>query len=413
VTSLEARTGTFRSGSDRQLPGYQRRAQPTTPIGAAAFTGVVVASLGGPLALAALYVPSTLADVTASSGLVALAAAVVFAAPLLVWLRYAEHVAGPAGLTGFVEAAAGRRLALVQAALWTASYLLYLLYTTATIVYDTLPAVLPGVRPVQPLLEVAIPALLAAVLVAGRALTVAVIGTMAGVQVVLLVALAMVTIAHSGAPASYLTASPAPTGAAVSATASTALLYACGSLPVFLGGEVARPARTVRRGLVAGFLLVASGVVAVAAPLAANPAFARAAIPGMSLARVFSGRPLALAVGLGVAASVAALMLVEFLALSRLLHAVTGRPVGVVNRVLAGLLVAAGPVSLVDPEGFYAALLKPSLVALWLSLLVVSAVYPRFAVRHGGGRLSSTALAAAASAFALYGLYATVTHAST
>lgn len=410
MTSLEAHTGPGRSRLD-QRPGYQRRAKPATPIGATAFTGVVVASLGGPLALAALYVPAILTDAGTSAGLVALAAAVVFAAPLLVWLRYSEHVAGPAGLTGFVEAAAGRRLALVQAALWTTSYLLYLLYTTATIVYDTLPMVLPGVRPVQPLLEVVIPALLAAVLLGGRALTVAVVATLAAIQMALVVALAVVTIAHSGAPASYLTG--APTGAIASATASTALLYACGSLPVFLGGEVARPTRTVRHGLVAGVLLVTAGVVAVAAPLAANPAFARAAIPGMSMARVFSGRPLAVAVGLGVAASVAALMLVEFLALSRLLHAVTGRPVGVVNRVLAVLLVAAGPVSLVNPEGFYTALLEPSLVALWLSLLVVSAVYPRFAVRHGRGRLSSAALGAAASAFAVYGVYAAVAHAST
>jgi LuxR family transcriptional regulator, maltose regulon positive regulatory protein len=36
------------------------------------------------------------------------------------------------------------RVALVQAGLWIVSYLLYLLYTTVQIVYDTLPAVLPG-----------------------------------------------------------------------------------------------------------------------------------------------------------------------------------------------------------------------------------------------------------------------------
>jgi hypothetical protein len=333
--------------------------------------------------------------------------------PLLVWLRFSQRIAGPAGLTGFVAAAAGRRVAGVQATLWTASFVLYLLYTTATIVYDTLPAVLPGIRPAQPLLEVAIPVALAAVVLAGRTVTIAVVGALAAGQLVLVAALAAVTLAHSGAPGSYVAAAPAPTGAVASATAGTALLYVCGSLPLFLGGEVARPTRTLPRALLTGFGIVAVGVVAVVAPLAANPAFARAPIPGMSMARVFAGQPLALAVGLGVAASVGGLMLVEFLALSRLLHAVTGRPVRVVNRTLAVLLVAAGPLSLVDPEGFYTALLKPSLVALWLSLLLVFACYPRFARRHGRARLPSTALGAAASAFALYGLYATVTHPGT
>jgi hypothetical protein len=65
------------------------------PIGTLPFLGVVVASFGGPLALAALYAPSILADASASAGFVMVAAAVVFAVPLLVWVRYARHVASP------------------------------------------------------------------------------------------------------------------------------------------------------------------------------------------------------------------------------------------------------------------------------------------------------------------------------
>jgi len=61
----------------------------------------------------------------------------------------------------------------------------------------------------------------------------------------------------------------------------------------------------------------------------------------------------------------------------------------------------------------YTAMLKPSLVALWLSQLVVFLVYPRFAARHGGRRLVSIPLATAASALAVYGLYATVQQAAT
>lgn len=381
------------------------------PIGSWAFLGVVVTSLGGPLALGALYAPSIVADASASAGLAALVAAAVFGAPLLIWLQFSRHVASSGGLYSFVEVAAGRGVARLQGGLWIVSYLLYLLYTTASIVYDTLPAVLPGVRAYQPVLEIAIPLALAGIMLAGRTVALATIGALAVGQLVLLGALATVSVGHAAPVSSFQLG--APSGSLATATGQTALLYVCGSLPLFLGGEVARPARTVPRGLVAGFLLVAAAVVAAVFPLAANPAFARAPIPGMSIAEQFAGHRLAVAIGVGVAASIGGVMLVEYLALSRLLHAVTGRPVRSIVRGLAVALIAVAPLSLINPDRFYAALLKPSLVALWLSQLIVFAVYPRFAIRRGGRRLPTWTLAALAMAFAGYGVWATLRHATT
>jgi amino acid transporter len=392
------------TSSDRPFRGTGR------PIGGWAFLGVTVTSLGGPLALAALYVPSIVADASASAGLATLAAAVVFGAPLLIWLRYSSHVADAGGLYAFVEAAAGRRVALVQAGLWIVSYLLYLLYTTASVVYDTLPAVLPGVRPYQPALEIAIPVALAAAMLAGRTVTLAVTGLLATGQMALVGVLATVAASHHATAASF--GASAPAGALATASGQTALLYICGSLPLFLGGEVARPTRTVRRGLVAGYLLVAAGVVAAVFPLAAQPEFTRAPIPGMALAQAYSGHALAVTVGLGVATSIAGVMLVEYLALSRLIHAVSGRSMRSVIRGLAVALVLTAPVTLLDPRRLYYDLLKPSLVALWLSQLVVFAVYPRFAARIHARRIPAWTLATAASAFTLYGLWATVQHIS-
>jgi amino acid transporter len=150
-----------------------------------AFTGLAVVSFGGPLALAALAVPPIAAGASASAGLAMIAAVAVFAFPLLIWLRYAQQVSGPGGLYSFVAAAAGRRVALVQAGLWIVSYLLYLLYTTAQIVYDTLPAVLPGERHYQPVLEIAIPVALAGVMIAGRRAALLVTGVLAAGQLVI------------------------------------------------------------------------------------------------------------------------------------------------------------------------------------------------------------------------------------
>ena len=170
---------------------------PAKPIGQWAFAGVAVASLGGPLALAALYAPSIAGGAASSAGLAMVAAAVMFGFPLAIWFGYARKVSSAGGLYSFTEAAVGRRVALVQASLWALSYLLYLVYTTAQIVYDTLPAVLPGEVRYQTVLEVAIPVVLAGVMIAGRAAALVVIGVIAFGQLALAGVLAGLTMATS------------------------------------------------------------------------------------------------------------------------------------------------------------------------------------------------------------------------
>ena len=385
---------------------------PGRAVGLPGFVAFAVVSFGGPLALAALYAPSILQDVTASSGLVAVAAVVVFGLPLLVWLRYSRTVATSGGLYGFVHEAAGPRVALMQAGVWIFSYALYLVYTTASIVYDTLPAVSAGFRRYQPLLEIAIPVALAVTMLAGRAVTMAVLGVLAVGQLALVAALALVAVGHDRPASSF--ALQRPSHALAAATGQVALLYICGSLPLYLGGEVAEPrTRTVRRGLVIGYVLTAVGVVLAVFPLAQNPAFTRAPIPGMSVAEVFSGHTLALMVGVGVAVSVAGVMLVEYFALTRLLHVLTRRSVRQMTVALAVVLVVSAPLTLINPDRFYNALLKPSLVALWLSQLIVFVVYPRFALRLGRLRVSDVVIAAAGTLFALYGVWATLHHGGT
>jgi len=382
----------------------------TRPANAWAFAGVAVTAFGGPLALAALYAPGIVAGrASVSAGLAMVAAVAVFAFPMAIWLRYARHVNGPGGLYSFVAAAAGRRIALVQAGLWIVSYLLYLLYTTAQIVYDTLPAVLPGERRYQPVLELAIPVALAGVMIAGRRVALLVIGLVAVGQLVITAVLGGVTLTHLATPVSSFGAS-APTGPLATATGQTALLFICGSLPLFLGGELARPARTIRRGLTAVYLVTGALIVAAVAPLAADPAITRAPIPGMAVAERFAGHGFAVTVGVGVAVSVAGVMLVEYLALSRLVGAVTPWPMRRVIIAIGAAVVLTAPFTLINPQRIYNDLLTPSLVALWLSQLMVFAVYPRFAARQHDRPLPAWVLTVAATAFTVYGLWATLQH---
>jgi len=391
------------AGADRPRTAGAR------PVSGWGFTGVAVTSFGGPLALAALYAPGLVAGATASAGLAMVASMVVFAFPLVIWLRYSGQIAGSGGLYCFVEAAAGRRVAMVQAVLWIVSYLLYLVYTTAQIVYDTLPAVLPGELRYRPLLEIAIPVVLAGVMIAGRRVTLLVTGLIAVGQLAIAAALGGVTLTHLSTPVATF-GSGAPAGATATATAQTALLYICGSLPLFLGGELARPARTIPRGMVAAFLATGAVMIAAVAPLAAAPSIAQADIPGMVIARAFVGQGFAVAVGMGVAVSIAGVMLVEYLSLSRLVTAVTSWRLRPVIVAIGVAMVVTAPFTLINPDAIYNDLITPSLVALWLSQLIVFAVYPRYAVRQGDRPLSAWVLGVASSAFAIYGLWSTIQH---
>jgi len=384
---------------------------PARPIGQWAFAGVAVASLGGPLALAALYAPSIAGGASSSAGLATIAAAVAFGFPLAIWFGYGRHISSSGGLYSFTEAAAGRNVALAQAALWALSYLMYLVYTTAQIVYDTLPAVLPGETRYQTPLEVGIPVVLAGVLIAGRRVTLLVLGLVAAGQLAIAATLSGVTLANVTTPASTFGAS-APAGSLAIASGQTALLYICGSLPFFMGGELGgnlrQASRITRRGLLGAYLATVVVIIAAVAPLTANPALMHTEIPGMAVAQQFVGHGFALTVGIGVAVSVAAVIVVEYLALSRLTVAVTAWPL---RRVILGIgviMVAVAPILLINPDEIYDHLLTPSLFALWLSQLVTFAVYPRFVATRGGRVLPACVLAAGASALAIYGLWVTI-----
>jgi hypothetical protein len=369
------------------------------PLSPALFCGFAVASIGGPLALAVIYVPGA-ADMR-SAGLVTLLGAVIYAAPLAVWVRFSRDVVSPAGLAGFVEAAAGRRLALVQAAVWAFSYFLYLPYTVTDIVYEILAVVFPGVEPWRPVLELAIPIVIVAVMLLGTLPALRMLALSAVLQLGILVVLGAAVIHHVGAPAASFThAHGLRRGAA-----NVALLFVCGSLPLFLGAEVAGGSRTIRRVLpIAGIVAGAYVLFAVFAFAAVDPAVRTEPLPGYAIAGAYSGRTVAIVVGVGAAASVAGLIVAEYLALSRLLFAFTGVPIRTLVSWIAVPFVALDALSLIDPEWFDEHVLRPSLIALYLSQLIVFAVYPLYRRRP-----LDVALAALAFALMAWGLWRGIT----
>lgn len=375
-----------------------RDRDPTPPaeLPASLYVGFAVASIGGPIALLTLL-PGTAGDGLDSAGLVVLLALAVFAAPLGIWLSYSGSVVSPGGLSAFVRAAAGRRAAVAHGWVWALAYFLYLPYTVTFVVYDLLPPVFPGISGYRSSLELLLPVALVGVVLLPLRVVLACVGLLAVAQLAVMLVLAGFELSHTSAA---LAAHPNvnDTGRA---TGGTALLFICASLPLYLGAEVRGGSRTVRRGLVAAVALVGAVFLIAAIPLSGVPEELRnTAVPGAAIAQAYGGRGLAVAVGLLTAASTCALILAEYLALARLLHWLHGPPVRQLLLWLAVPFVAADAVSLVDPDRFYDDLLKPSLGALFVSQLVVFAVFPRF--RRGALAIGA---ATVASGLAIWGLY--------
>jgi hypothetical protein len=372
------------------------------------FVGFGIAATGGPLALAALYVPGAVSSVS-SIGLVAVLAVVAFGIPVAVWHRYSQTVVSSGGLFAFVDAAVGRPVALVQGGVWIISYFLYLPYTITYIVYDLLPVVLPGLDPYRPFLEVALPLAISALALVRIRRALVLVAVIAIFQLGVLVALVVVGTAHVGVPTGVFRAHGQAALVAHRA-AAVSLLFVCTSLPLFLGGETTGRSPTVRRGLAAGFILSGMFVTLGVLPWAhADSSVLRAPIPGVTLAQAAGGHLFATVVGLGVVVSVGGVVIAEYFALNRLLHAISGRSISQMSWLVATGFVGASVLSLIDPSAFYNDLVMPSLIALWVSQLIVFVVYPRFAQRnHNLGPLT-VVLAAGASALMAYGLYSAVT----
>jgi len=379
----------------RQAPGAAPH-----PLPAPLFVGFAVASIGGPIALLT-FLPGTAGDGVDSAGLVVALALLVFAAPLWIWLAYSGRLVTPGGLSAFVEAAAGRRAAVAHGWIWALAYFLYLPYTVTFVVYDLLPPVFPGIHPYRAALELALPAALVAVALAPVRWVLAGLGVLAAAQIVALLLLGGVELSHAGVGfASHPSLND--TGRA---TGSTALLFVCASLPLYLGAEVRGGNRTVQRGLAAAVAVVGAAFLVAAIPLGAVPDSLRdAAVPGAAIAQAYGGRGLAVAVGLLTAGGTLTLIVAEYLALGRLLHWLHGPPVRTVLAWIAVPFLAADALSLVNPDRFYDDLLKPSLGALFVSQLAVFLAFPRF--RRGTLELAAAAVASGLAAWGFYTLIA-------
>jgi amino acid transporter len=361
---------------------------------------VVVASIGGPLTITALYTPDI-----APTGLTIVLGILVVLAPLSIWLGFSERIASSGGLAAFVDAAAGRTTARIFAGVWIVSYFLYLPYTVTYIVYDILAPVFPGIHPYRSALELVIPVAICLLIFVSLNTSAWILAVVGVTQLVFVAVLGGILFMHGGASSSSFTADVGSVPLAKSVGA-VALLFTCATLPLFFGDEVEGGTRTIHRGLKWGVGIAALFIAIVFVPFATGAGrFFDAGMPGVAIARAYGGRPLEVVVALFLAASTAALIVLELLALGRLAHWLGGWSIRSSLAVFAVPFVLADVISLVNPDKFYNDLAPVSGVALFVSQIIVFVVYPLYRRRQPERLPRALAAATIATALAGYGLY--------
>ena len=341
-------------------------------------------SLGGPLALLAIELPDAVGGrALDSTGLVVAAGAALFSAPLLIWWRFSGEIASSGGLYAFAEAALGRRWALLQGALWIISYVLYVAFTTTQVIYDLLPVPFPGVHGSQGSIELALPVALTLLIAFVERPLLWGLVALAAVQVAGTLVLGATLIGYS-APFSSFTVGDHP-GSVARGIGNASLLFVCASLPLFLGAEIAGGGRVLRRIVTGSVVVVAALLVFAAFALAAfaDSQIASLELPGYIAAQIAQGTTFAKWISAVAIASVLGLVIAEFVALTRLLHAMTGVTTRGAALAVGAVSVAADALSLANPDEIYGKMITPSLVALYLSQLIVFAGYAVFARRRG------------------------------
>jgi hypothetical protein len=167
----------------------------------------------------------------------------------------------------------------------------------------------------------------------------------------------------------------------------------------------------VRRGLWSGWMIAAVVAGVALIPMShLPPNILASAVPGSAVAKLVGWSGAAGGIGVGVAAAVVGVMLAEYYALTRLIHALGKWEIRRISISLAAVFLVGTALALIQPERIYEDLLKPSLITLWLSQLFVFAWYPRFVRRrHPEWNLTGAiVLGVAGSALMFFGLWSTI-----
>ncbi|MDE1861186.1 MAG: hypothetical protein KGH72_05745 [Candidatus Micrarchaeota archaeon] len=371
--------------------------------------GFAVSSIGGPLALASVFIESNSGGATKGLVPMALIAIALFSTVIIAWRRYSDKVASSGGLYSFVRYAAGERAAKLQGYIWMLSYFLYLPYTVTYLVFYALPAIFSIPNQYLYILEIAMPVAISAVMFSRR-LPFYLMLLLAIVQSGLVLAFSGVVLGNTGFnPGSLAPAMPL-SGIGLT-SASLALLFICADLPIFLGGEAEGGGKAIKKVLLASFAIVAALVLVASLAISNLPrGLTNSDVFGFGVSQAYAPGMFAYAIGTFTVLSVVGLIMAEFVGLSRLMHAMFRMPVPRAVIYISIAFVAFDIVSLLNPTSFYDYLIVPSIGALFLSQLIVFVVYPVFVARSRRISALDIVVTVVTCLLMAYGLYGVVSN---
>ncbi|MDE1865821.1 MAG: APC family permease [Candidatus Micrarchaeota archaeon] len=366
--------------------------------------GFAIASVGGPLALVMLnfFNTSYIAGSSAYSIYTVLIGILLFVAPLAIWYRYSKHIVSSGGLYTFVKRTFGERAAKVQGWTWLFSYFLYLPYTVIYISHELLPVIFPNITYYLPLISIALAFIIIALMLTFRK-TLYLIAATAVLQLLIILGILFYALSRGIV---YSASSSASLASLTTGSLATSLLFICASLPLFLGGEVKEGSRSVRKALVVSFVIASIFfLIGSIALLSFNSQRISSEFPGLLALKGSMGNSFAYFVAVAVLISLIDLVIIEFIAITRVSYAMLGLNLSKTWAIISVLFILVTMIGIAYPSKFYNYSIIASLAALFASQLIVFVAYPFFAKKKNELKFSDILITFVSCILMLYGLY--------
>ncbi len=372
--------------------------------------GFAISSIGGPLALAAIFLTSS-----ASSGIhdipaTLLIGIILFSTVILIWMRYSDRIASSGGLYAFVKEASGERIARLQGYVWILSYFLYLPYTVTYIVFYILPSIFSVSNPDLYALEIVLPVIISAMIVVNRKLPFYFLFFLAIAQVAIVLILSAVIFGVVGLNPSSAVPNVS-LGSLAKGGSGLALLFICADLPIFLGGEAQGKGKSIKNALAFSFAIVALLLLIFSIAISNLPENSDTfTVFGFQLAQQYGSNLFASILGIFAVLSIIGLIIAEFIGLSRLMSAMFKLSMPKILIYISAAFIFMDILSLANPDSFYNYLILPSLFALYASQLMVFLVYPMFISKFRRLSMLDIGITIVASLLFIFAIYAAITN---
>ncbi|MBW9141894.1 MAG: APC family permease [Candidatus Aramenus sp.] len=378
---------------------------------------VVAQSLSSiaPLGSVSAYLTFAMTYSLASTGLSAILGSLVYLVWVIIGYRYSKVIASTGGTYEFAKQGGGELVGRIAGWLYWISYATYLSSVTTYLVSSVIPTFVGVSQTELSAIEVILPVLLFLLVISGVKPPLFYSLVTSSVEVLLIIALGVKVFALRGFSYSAFTLT-VPTSNFFAGAMAVAFTLAGGGASFFLGYEAKGKGKTVSTSYLLAFSIAAVAVVFASFYEVAFVGYANAGVisllnetqfPGYYISEQVLGFPfsavfLAFTVNSLIGSAVAA-----YVALSRLTYTLVSRDmfrsVVIVFLFFFAWNLVGGITGQLLP--LYYLTTEISLVTLFVSHLIVSAVYPLFSRRIKGISVVDVALATLGSATMAYGVY--------